>query len=930
MAIKISTAELNFKDDTGTYQSLAGYNDGRPTDIAERIYNGIKSRASTEGYTPLSADEVTGMIGHPYSSTATYSVGDYVYNETDTGSSIYKLYRCIQAVTNPGQNGTSDTDYWVEVPLADEVSGLKSDLVNVQNDIYGVINQYNMYTYTSGRFNVSEGSNFGKEVADTAYVRTSDFIHAAANSTISVDDTTNYRFQVCCYYENDINTCFKVKSATINDAFMVPRDCWIRIACGPRSGNASISSTPQHLVLNIINIDDGIGKLKEETRYQLKLQDLNFTIAQITATGNIDTSITSFASTPDFVYCLKNSVINVKNANYVFNVAYYSDADVSTFIDFKSVSAIRPFIMPIDGYVRFGIRTEPSTTLTDCSIINNLDLNLIQPIKNKVEFLEANNIHTFDPSTIHWVNKQLSGARGGLNDSTTYVATEDFIFANAGSTISVDEPSAFSFNVGLYHEPNLNEGSFFGFKSASDASYTVPADCYIRASIKYSTTTELEDTSISSHLVFNIQQPTEKFVETIANKYFAKGESSPYYKKLDFGICYLQDYYYPFGENSDFEEFPDANIDSNNKINDYTAQAFYTKFDALVNDYSPYVTTIGSFPSTTSSGTKDNTNVLKWYSFNPIPNYSAKFEYKPVKIIIVSGQHGYEKATPLGMYYFVRDLLTKWDKHPALNYIRNHVQLLICPLANPYGFNHNQRRNARNVDLNRNYNNATFGFVSTIQTDTITNLDTSESYYWMGGTYTGPDGKTWETGHLIQYDGSKWATKGASPSSGSAAESEYETQAICSVLRENTDALIVIDWHNFGNNPIEASKVSNFNWHSYAPELFSDSFFNKALDASKYHFTELTNQMKIRYPNLYNNATINPNNTLRLGTISNVERTACLLKNYAMDLNMLGMTFETMNGHVNYANGPASRDTQKINTELIGNWLKNLLSIYAK
>ena len=922
MAFTIKTGELNYKDADGNYIPLAGYNDGRPEDIATRIYNGLVSRAVAAGTNFPTRDEIKDMLGREYDSTATYNPGDYVINIVASGTDTYTfhLYRCIQTAT--GQDPSNNSSYWVEVNLSDEVSGLKSDLTSLTNNMYASNTAYYLYSYESGRYSVGNGKN----TADNSYIRTTSFIHAARGSTINVNDSNTYRFQVCCYYEDNADTFFQAKSASTDGVFEVERDCYIRIAIGNKSGSTAATSIASNLVLNIIDPDDSLSKIRDEERYQLKIEDLNFTFTQITATGNIDTSSTTFVGTPEFIYCLKGSTINIDDSsNYKFNVAYYSSDDSSTFLGFKSVSTNRAFAMPSDGYVRFSIRKEPSTTLTDCSIINHFILNILQPIKNEVEKIKTEITHQFDSSNIQWVNKQVSGSAGGLNASVYYVATENFIYANAGSTISVDDTSTYSFNVALYHEPNLNTGSYFGFRSVSNESYTVPYDCYIRTSIKYTTATEIEDTSISSHLIFNIQQPVEKFAQELADKIYNSSATSPYYKKIDFGVCCLQDYYLPLG--NDYTLFPDANTDSTNKINDYTSADFYTKFDTLVADYPRYITASEAITSSSPNHT------LKWYNFNPIPTFSQKYDMKPVKIIIVSGQHGYEKATPLGLYYFVRDLLENWQDHPALNYIRNHVQLLICPLANPYGFDNNQRRNYNNVDLNRNYPNPSYGFVNTTIATSLSDLtNTSTNYYWMGGELAAsvtPDGVAWANGHLIQYN-SGWRTQGASPSSGSSAASEPETQAIVDIIDNNTDALLVIDWHNFGNNPIASNQLSNFNWHSYSNEIYSDEYFNKMLQASKYHFVELTNQMKNRFPSLYDTAELNPNNTLRLGTISDAEPVACLLKNYAMSKGILGMTFETMNGHVNYAYGPASRDAQKINAELIGNWLKNVLTTLAK
>ena len=68
------------------------------------------------------------------------------------------------------------------------------------------------------------------------------------------------------------------------------------------------------------------------------------------------------------------------------------------------------------------------------------------------------------------------------------------------------------------------------------------------------------------------------------------------------------------------------------------------------------------------------------------------------KIVIIGGQHGFERGSVLGLCKFVN--LMMYGYVPD---ILRHAQITVVPCANPDGFLENTYKNSYNVNLNRNY-----------------------------------------------------------------------------------------------------------------------------------------------------------------------------------------------------------------------------------
>lgn len=296
-----------------------------------------------------------------------------------------------------------------------------------------------------------------------------------------------------------------------------------------------------------------------------------------------------------------------------------------------------------------------------------------------------------------------------------------------------------------------------------------------------------------------------------------------------------------------------------------TTEEYYQALDSLIN-----ANNSDGYVSKNNLGvSSDGSQNLYEYVFKPkVTTFEPK--RKLPKIIIFSAQHGFEKSSVFGMYAFVKDLLLNWDTSPALDYLRNHVEIRWIPIVNPYGFDNNKYWNANGVNLNRNYD--------------------------CEGFPAYPDAEPFTS----QYGG-------ASPFD------QPETRIVRDFVLANKTALIGIDFHTNGDSSITLWK--NVNWHSY-PRT-NDAFFNTIHDACEYHLAEITS----RFIKKYN---LNTNEMLGYqdggwGVADFPSADVWITQN-----NVLGMTFEGFNGFV--GRQAFTDEVYQANAELICNWFMTVIN----
>ena len=376
-------------------------------------------------------------------------------------------------------------------------------------------------------------------------------------------------------------------------------------------------------------------------------------------------------------------------------------------------------------------------------------------------------------------------------------------------------------------EPMIVEGN-----SASDAISNAITKPYIDGDV------ELPVVWTSTGLAYN--QPADYEDRIIKlEKMVSPILTSPYYRDVNFGI--IPSAYYKGVAETYTEIF--------GKLTDYAT--FIASWKSLVASHSGYVTE-------TTLGTASDGQSIYLYDFKPV-RISNQMTNIP-KIIIVAGQHGFEKSNIYGLHYFVDNLLNRWNQSPALEYLRNHVELMIVPVLNTYGFDHNEYKNANGVSLNRNYD-----------------------YNWQ----------------LI-------ADTTSSQYGGAAPFDQPETQIVRDLLLANTNASLVVDFHTNGGASV--TQYDYINYYGVSPS--SDAYYNRILDAVSHQLASISANFNIDY-------SLNHPDTI-LGWLNNANGVG-ILRDWATDNNFVSVLVEGFNGFPN--DTPFVGKVYKANEEIIVNWL---------
>lgn len=176
----------------------------------------------------------------------------------------------------------------------------------------------------------------------------------------------------------------------------------------------------------------------------------------------------------------------------------------------------------------------------------------------------------------------------------------------------------------------------------------------------------------------------------------------------------LQNIVSPFNKGKDFGTVPTVMYDG--LLNDYswggentTYEEIITKFDELL---------VPNYSSKESIGFSSDNQELFVYKFTPaLPTVkiTGQNTYLPRKIptiMIMCGQHGYEKGSIYGTWHFLKDVITNSGKNEFLRYIRKNVNIYVVPAANPWGIDNNNYLNANGVNLNRNWDVDDWKYIS--------------------------------------------------------------------------------------------------------------------------------------------------------------------------------------------------------------------------
>lgn len=327
--------------------------------------------------------------------------------------------------------------------------------------------------------------------------------------------------------------------------------------------------------------------------------------------------------------------------------------------------------------------------------------------------------------------------------------------------------------------------------------------------------------------------------------------ASPYYRNVNFGVLPFS-YYRGVADSYENSVFGWTTTYA-----DYIAM-----WKSVVANHSGYVTE-------TALGSASDGQTVYLYDFKPARLSNQQKDIP--KIILIAGQHGGESCNIFGLYYFVNNLLNKWNQHPALEYLRNHVELMIVPVLNTYGFGKpaDGYRNANGVNLNRNYD-SNWAFVS----------DTTSLQYGGAEPFDQP-----------------------------------ETQIVRDLLLNNQDAVLVIDSHVNGGGKV--ADYSDINYYGISES--EDDYFNRMVDAISHNLSAISANFNLDYQ-------LGQPDTI-MGYLHHSDGVG-ILRNWARDKNFVSVLVEGFGG---FPNGTAYvADVFKANEEIIVNWLITALHYLAE
>lgn len=445
-------------------------------------------------------------------------------------------------------------------------------------------------------------------------------------------------------------------------------------------------------------------------------------------------------------------------------------------------------------------------------------------------------------------NKYLTYRRVNLKlKDGTIVLYKDQAYPYEGEfssmTIPVDNVNAVAMRMQIRVE---NASS-----SAQDISTSSKLSAFKPMIVEGNTATEAKENALNlEYIDGDAEMPTEyEYVLKHDDTKMDVPAVSPYLRTVNFGKI-PTDYYQGVGESYSAEGFG-----KNTKYADLIAA-----WKSLVADHSTYVTE-------TELGAASDGQSIYLYDFKPVQITNPD---KPIpKIIIVTGQHGWEKADAYGLYYFAGNLLNNWYKHPALSYLRNHVELMIVPFVNTYGCDNLTYKNANDVNINRNYD-SNWKLVD----------DTTSDQYGGAEPFDQP-----------------------------------ESQLIRDLILANPDALMVIDFHVCNmNTPASFAKMTY-----YGVCYSTDEYYNRMVDVAAYQLAETSVHFNVDYE-------LDAPDTI-MGFLNHFSATG-ILRDWATDNHFIGVLVEGTTGFP----GGTSYDPKifKVNEEIIANYLVTALHYLGK
>ena len=678
---------------------------------------------------------------------------------------------------------------------------------------------------------------------------TDEYIKVMSGSTISVKN--GYKFNVAEYNESKVKTEYRTMSS---EPYTVINNGYVKFAIA-KNDDSILTDTGivENFILNLraINVVHKTNGIYDEIHKFNIIDTDNFRVAGLTSNGEVEGSTNRI--TNYYQYFIKeNSVISVSD-NYKYSLAIYSNNDQS-FESYKKFTTC-DYTIPKDCYVRICIAKTDNSNFNDSDIantVNKISINGSLGISYELQGGTKRIINSFQ-----FVLGNLNIENGVSTTSNLRLLQENFLRVRSGDVIGITDYTNYKINLAVYSD--CNEDAFVYGLSFNEftQNYVIPKDydgCYIRFSVAHKNDSVISNTdkkTIPEMIVFKNTLCVDDALFILKDRINAdRNIISVLDKKLDFRPINYFGFYN--GLQSNYELFN----------NSTTSTEYYQSWMNLKEAYPNYITS------------RHEGNAISGesiYSFTLSPLIESNKSNMP-KIIIVAGQHGFEKNSPFGLYYFVKDLCEKWEESSILDYIRHHIKLVILPLMNPYGFDNNIYKNANNVNVNRNYD-ANFVVVQ----------DTSSDSY-----------------------------------GGQSAFSERESVIVKNVVEKNLDAFYFVDCHTGGSTKLTQETNYDLNAHIFNQSLCEDSYGGNILIASSDHIENITAHFVKDYE-------IDTSKLVGSVLKGVIEPKA---KDWVYSKGIMASTLEGFSGFYGDAINNSSR-SQKCMSEMIGNWLASIIRVFG-
>lgn len=317
--------------------------------------------------------------------------------------------------------------------------------------------------------------------------------------------------------------------------------------------------------------------------------------------------------------------------------------------------------------------------------------------------------YAIDPSTLGYSYGGLRIDNGYSNEDKNrlrYLAPDGkgAILVGAGSTIASN--TGYKFNIALYEKYVSNSNfELIGGVHMMTGTYTIDQDCYAR--ISFGRTDDADLWSIVNG-VRTLNAYGEEAVTDALTLNLIGATVKQKIAELEAGM-----------PNKEVVEVGSIPIDADSYYalwDEMLTSGFVTKSELGKINNDPSLA-VNLYRLNTDMGHVDgNYNVVDWNGSNSL--------YTKPKVLITSGVHGNERATPMAVFEFVNNLFS----NPYYQELRNLFDWYFIPMVNPWGFSHTALLNG----------NVTDGFGLPLSNYTIVE-NTSEYHQGIRYNSTGAD-----------------------------------------------------------------------------------------------------------------------------------------------------------------------------------------------